>query len=53
MTLWQLDRGINDLMEKAELGEATQEEIQFLKNVHADLGETLERINTPANAEVT
>ena len=41
MFLWQLDREINDLMEKAQDGEATEEEIQFLKNLYQDLWELI------------
>jgi hypothetical protein len=41
MFLWQLDRGINDLMAKAQDGEATEEEIQFLKNLYHDLWELI------------
>ena len=41
MLLWQLDREINDLMEKAENGEATEQEVQFLKNLYHDLWELI------------
>lgn len=41
MFLWQLDREINDLMAKTQKGEATEEEIQFLKNLYHDLWELI------------
>lgn len=41
MFLWQLDREINDLMAKAQDGEATEEEVQFLKNLYQDLWELI------------
>ena len=44
MFLWQLDREINDLMQKVEDQEATEEEIQFLKNLYRDLWELVPKL---------
>jgi len=44
MTLQQLDRGINDLMAKADDSEASKEEIQFLKNLYQDLWELIPKL---------
>lgn len=45
MTLYELDRVINDLMAKADDGEASKEEIQFLKNLYQDLWELTPKLN--------
>ena len=39
LELLKIDREINDLMGRVEFGEATKEEIQFLKNLRDDLNE--------------
>ena len=39
LDLLKIDREINDLMERVEFSEATQEEIEFLKNLRDDLNE--------------
>ncbi len=39
LDLLRIDREINDLMERVEFGEATEKEINFLKNLRDDLNE--------------
>lgn len=42
--LLDLDSEINDLMERVAMGDGTQQEITFLKNLYQDLGEVLQEI---------
>ena len=45
MNLYELDRAMNDLLEKVEFNEATEEEKQFLWNIAHDIGELFSTIN--------
>lgn len=45
MTLIELDRAMNDLMEKYDWQETTEEENIFLKNIAKDLIELLKEHN--------
>ena len=44
-----LDRGINDLMQKAYDGDCSEFELNFLKNLYQDLGECLEEVENLKN----
>ena len=44
MFLQQVDREINDMMARALDEEATEEEIQFLKNLYQDLSTVISKL---------
>ncbi len=44
MSLQEIDSAIYDLIQKAEVGNATQEELNFLFNLNGDLGTLLQEI---------
>ena len=45
MDIFTLDRAMNDLLEKVEFNEATEEEKRFLWNIAHDIGELFSTIN--------
>ena len=45
MSLMDLDKEINDLMYRASEGEATAQEVQFLKNLYHDLWELIPELS--------
>ena len=44
MFLWQLDKEINDIIEKIKNGKAAEEEVQFIKELYRKLWELVPRL---------